>query len=58
MVVAALSIFAGVMGLGNLLFFRLFCRKHKEIAISPIGNSGLVSPRSMMFGLFALLVAR
>lgn len=57
MVVAALSIFAGVMGLGNLLFFRLFCRKHKEIAISPIREFRFWSlPRSMMFGLFALLV--
>ncbi len=57
MVVAALSIFAGVMGLGNLLFFRLFCRKRKEIAISPIREFRFWSlPRSMMFGLFALLV--
>ena len=57
MVVAALSIFAGLMGLGNLLFFRLFCRKHKEIAISPIREFRFWSlPRSMMFGLFALLV--
>lgn len=57
MVVGALSIFAGVMGLGNLLFFRLFCRKHKEIAISPIREFRFWAlPRSMMFGLFALLV--
>lgn len=57
MVVAALSIFASVMGLGNLLLFRLFCRKRKEIAISPIREFRFWSlPRSMMFGLFALLV--
>ena len=57
MVVPALCIFAGVMGLCNLLFFRLFCRKRKEIAISPIREFRFWAlPRSMMFGLFALLV--
>ena len=56
-VVPALCIFAGVMGLSNLLFFRLFCRKHKEIAIPPIREFRFWAlPRSMMFGLFALLV--
>jgi uncharacterized protein YybS (DUF2232 family) len=56
-VVPALCIFAGVMGLSNLLFFRLFCRKHKEIAIPPIRAFRFWAlPRSMMFGLFALLV--
>ena len=56
-VVPALCIFAGVMGLSNLLFFRLFCKKHKEIAIPPIREFRFWSlPRSMMFGLFALLV--
>ncbi|MEN6594128.1 MAG: DUF2232 domain-containing protein [Clostridiaceae bacterium] len=56
-VVPALCIFAGTMGLSNLLFFRLFCRKHKEIKIPPIREFRYWSlPRSMMIGLFALLI--
>ena len=48
---------AGVLGLSNLLFFRLFCRKHTEISISPMRAFRLwTMPRSMMLGLFALLI--
>lgn len=56
-IVAALCVGAGVLGLGNLLFFRLFCRKNAEIAISPMREFRLWTlPRSMMLGLFALLI--
>ncbi len=56
-VVSALCIFAGVLGLGNLLFFRLFCRKQPEISISPMRVfRDWTLPRSMTFGLFALLI--
>jgi len=56
-VVPALCIFAGVMGLGNFLFFRLFCKKHPEIPLAPMRAFRLWTlPRSMMFGLFALLI--
>lgn len=55
--VAVLCAAAGVGGLSNLLFFRLFLRKHKEIAISPMREFRQWSlPRSMVFGLFALLI--
>ncbi len=57
LVVAALSTFAGLLGLGNLLFFRLFCRKHPEISISPMRAFRDWSlPRSMTLGLFVLLI--
>lgn len=57
LVVSALCIFASILGLGNLLFFRLFCRKHPEIVISPMRKFRDWSlPRSMTFGLFALLI--
>ncbi len=56
-VVPALCIFAGVMGLGNFLFFRLFCKKHFEMSLAPMRAFRLWTlPRSMMFGLFALLI--
>lgn len=56
-VVSALCIFAGVLGLGNLLFFRLFCRKHPEIEISPMrAFRDWTLPRSMAIGLFAILI--
>ena len=56
-IVSALCIGGGVLGLSNLLFFRLFCRKNTEIAISPMRPFRLwTMPRSMMLGLFALLV--
>ncbi|MCE5187931.1 MAG: YybS family protein [Eubacteriales bacterium] len=56
-IVAALCAGAGVLGLGNLLFFRLFCRRRKEIAISPMREFRYwTMPRSMMLGLFALLI--
>ena len=57
LVVSALCVFAGVLGLGNLLFFRLFCRKHHEIEISPIRPfREWTLPRSMTFGLFVFLI--
>ncbi|MEA4869698.1 MAG: DUF2232 domain-containing protein [Christensenella sp.] len=57
LIVSALCIFAGLFGLGNLLFFRLFCRKHKEIEISPMrAFRDWTLPRSMTFGLFVLLI--
>lgn len=56
-VVGALCVGAGVLGLSNLLFFRLFCRKHPEISISPMRAFRYwTMPRSMMLGLFALLI--
>lgn len=55
--VAVLCVFASVLGLGNLLFFRLFCRKHPEISISPIRPfRDWTLPRSVTLGLFILLV--
>ncbi len=58
MIVSALCIVAGVFGLGNLLFFRLFCRKRPEIVISPMrAFKDWTLPRSMVYGLFALLIA-
>ena len=55
--VAVLCIFASVLGLGNLLFFRLFCRKHPEIAISPMRPfRNWTLPNSTTLGLFAILV--
>ena len=55
--VAVLCILASVLGLGNLLFFRLFCRKHPEIAISPIRPfRDWTLPNSTTLGLFAILV--
>ena len=57
MIVPALCIFAGVLGLSNLMFFHLFCKKHTQIAISPIRAFRDWSlPRSMTLGLFALLI--
>jgi hypothetical protein len=56
-IVSALCIFAGVLGLGNLLFFRLFCRKHPEISLAPMrAFRHWALPRSMMLGLLLLLV--
>ena len=55
--VAVLCVFASVLGLGNLLFFRLFCRKHPEISISPIRPfRDWTLPRNVTLGLFILLV--
>ena len=55
--VAVLCIVASVLGLGNLLFFRLFCRKHPEIAISPMRPfRNWTLPNSTTLGLFAILV--
>lgn len=57
LVVAALGIFAGILGLSNLLFFRLFCRKHPEIAISPMRPfRDWTLPQSLTMGLFVLLI--
>ena len=57
LVVSAFCIFASILGLGNLLFFRLFCRKHPEISISPMRKFRDWSlPRSMTFGLLSLLI--
>ena len=58
LIVSALCIVAGVLGLGNLLFFRLFCHKRPEIVISPMrAFKEWTLPRSMTLGLFALLIA-
>lgn len=55
--VAVLCIFSSILGLCNLLFFRLFCRKHPEIAISPIRPfRDWTLPRSMTLGLFVILI--
>ena len=55
--VAVLCIFASVLGLANLLFFRLFCRKQTQVSLSPIREFRDWSmPRSMMLGLFAMLI--
>ncbi|MEN6634658.1 MAG: DUF2232 domain-containing protein [Clostridiaceae bacterium] len=55
--VAVLCVFASVLGLSNLLFFRLFCRKHPEITISPIRPfRDWTLPRSMTLGLLAILI--
>lgn len=57
LVVSALCIFAGLLGLGNLLFFRLFCRKHPEIQISSMrAFREWTLPSSMTLGLFVLLI--
>lgn len=56
-VVAVLCLCSGVLGLSNLLFFRLFCHKNSAISISPMRAFRLWTlPRSMVLGLFALLV--
>ena len=58
LIVSALCIVSGVFGLGNLLFFRLFCRKRPEIVISPMrAFKDWTLSRSMTYGLFALLIA-
>lgn len=57
LVVAMLCVFAGVLGLSNLLFFRLFCRKHPEIAISPMRPfREWMLPQSMITGLIVLVI--
>ncbi len=56
-IVPALCIFAGLLGLGNLLFFRLFCKKSPDISLAPMRAFRYWSlPRSMMLGLLLLLV--
>ena len=55
--VAVLCVFSSITGLSNLLFFRLFCKKHPEIAISPIRPfREWTLPNSTTLGLFAILV--
>ena len=55
--VAVLCIFASILGLGNLLLFRAFCRKDEQISLSPIRPfRDWTMPRSMMFGLFLMLI--
>jgi hypothetical protein len=55
--VAVLCVFASVLGLGNLLFFRAFCRKQAQIKLSPMrAFRDWTLPRSMTLGLFALLI--
>ncbi len=55
--VAVLCVFASVLGLGNLLLFRLFCRRHAEISISPIRPfREWTLPRSLTLGLFTMLI--
>lgn len=55
--VAVLCIFASVLGLGNLLFFRAFCRKDETISLSPMRPfRDWTMPKSMTFGLFFMLI--
>ncbi|MEA4914907.1 MAG: DUF2232 domain-containing protein [Christensenella sp.] len=55
--VGVLCVFASILGLSNLLFFRLFCRKHPEITISPMrAFREWTLPRSMTLGLFLMLI--
>ena len=55
--VAVLCIFASVLGLANLLFFRLFCRKQTQISLSPMrAFRDWTLPRSMTLGLFVMLI--
>ena len=55
--VAVLCIFSSVLGLSNLLFFRLFCRKQTQISLSPMrAFRDWTLPRSMTLGLFAMLI--
>ena len=55
--VAVLCIFASVLGLSNLLFFRAFCRKQTQIKLSPMrAFRDWTLPRSMTLGLFAILI--
>ena len=57
MFVAVLCILASALGLCNLLFFRAFCRKQAQIKLSPMRAFRDWSlPRSMTFGLFAILI--
>ena len=55
--VGALCVFASVLSLANLLFFRLFCLKHPEISIPPMRPfREWTLPRSMTLGLFLMLI--
>ena len=55
--VAVLCIFASVLGLSNLLFFRAFCRKQPQVEISPMrAFRDWTLPRSMTLGLFVMLI--
>jgi uncharacterized protein YybS (DUF2232 family) len=55
--VAFLAVIASMLGLGNLLFFRAFCRKQEGIKLSPMrAFRDWTLPRSMTLGLFALLI--
>ena len=55
--VAVLCVFASVLGLSNLLFFRLFCRKQAQISLSPIRPfRDWTLPRNMTLGLFGMLI--
>ena len=55
--VAVLCIIASILGLGNLLFFRAFCKKQEQIQLSrmrPFRDWAMT--RSMMYGLFLMLI--
>lgn len=55
--VAVLCVFASVLGLGNLLFFRALCKKQEQIRLSPMrAFRDWTMPRSMMMGLFMMLI--
>jgi len=55
--VSVLIIFSSVLGLGNLLFFRAFCKKQEQIKLSPMRPfRDWTLPRSMTLGLFAMLI--
>lgn len=55
--VAVLCVGASALGLGNLLFFRAFCRKQEAIKLSPMrAFRDWTLPRSMTLGLFAMLI--
>lgn len=55
--VAVLCVFASILGLSNLLFFRAFCKKQEQIKLSPMrAFRDWTMPRSMMTGLFVMLI--
>lgn len=57
-IVPVLCIFSAVLGLGNLLFFRLLCKKRPSIVLDRMRPFRLWTiPRGLVLGLCALLVA-
>jgi uncharacterized protein YybS (DUF2232 family) len=55
--VSALCICSGVLGLSNVLFYHLFCRKCKTVTVAPMREFRYwTMPRSMILGLFAIMI--